>query len=83
MAELVIGGLYKHYKQKKYRVRGLARHSETLEEMVIYEALYPNQLGQVWVRPKTMFLETVRLENYEGPRFQLIEESEGGPLGNY
>ena len=72
--ELVIGGLYEHYKQKKYRVIGLARHSETLEEMVVYEALYKNDLGVTWVRPKTMFLENVKVGDYSGPRFRFIEK---------
>lgn len=69
--ELKIGGLYVHYKNKKYRVTGVARHSETLEEMVIYEALYENDLGKVWVRPKKMFLENVVVGDYRGPRFRL------------
>lgn len=73
--DLKIGGLYVHYKNKRYKVTGVARHSETLEEMVIYEALYPNDLGKVWVRPKKMFLETVSAGEYRGPRFRL-EESE-------
>ncbi len=72
MTELVVGGIYNHYKNKKYKVIGTARHSETLEEVVVYEALYENKLGQVWVRPKTMFLETIQIENYSGPRFSLI-----------
>lgn len=69
---LVIGGFYMHYKQKKYKVIGLAKHSETLEELVVYEALYPNKLGQLWVRPKTMFLENISVRGYVGPRFKFI-----------
>ena len=46
---------YRHYKDKPYRALGLCRHSETLEELVLYEALYPNELGSLWVRPKEMF----------------------------
>ena len=56
MRELKIGGFYRHYKNKPYKVLGVVRHSETLEEMVYYEALYPNDLGRMWVRPKDMFL---------------------------
>jgi hypothetical protein len=74
MTELIVGGLYMHYKQKKYRVLGTARHSETLEDLVLYEALYENQLGQIWVRPKEMFLETISTPEYQGPRFQFIEK---------
>ncbi len=73
MNDLVIGGIYSHYKNKRYKVIGVARHSETLEEMIIYEALYPNDLGTIWVRPKAMFLEEVVVGDYRGPRFKLIE----------
>lgn len=73
MDELKINGIYMHYKNKKYRALGLAVHSETLEEMVVYEALYPNKLGQLWVRPRKIFFEHVDVENYKGPRFRLLE----------
>jgi|GEM_PF-1302863 len=56
MRELRVGGFYRHYKNKPYKVHGVVRHSETLEEMVLYEALYPNELGRMWVRPLEMFL---------------------------
>ena len=46
---------YRHYKDKPYRSLGICRHSETLEELVLYEALYPNDLGPLWVRPREMF----------------------------
>jgi hypothetical protein len=74
MSELIIGGNYLHYKNKKYLVTGVARHSETLEEMVIYKALYENPQGQIWVRPKKMFLEEVTVGDYKGPRFKLISD---------
>lgn len=66
---LVPGGLYQHYKGKMYRVDGVVRHSETLEELVLYTCLYENQLGKVWVRPKAMFLETVEINGKVIPRF--------------
>jgi hypothetical protein len=69
---LMIGGLYEHYKGKKYRVHGLARHSETLEEMVIYEALYENELGKMWARPKAMFLSEVEIAGKKSPRFRYL-----------
>ncbi|MBC7693498.1 MAG: GNAT family N-acetyltransferase [Methylotenera sp.] len=67
--------LYHHYKKKPYKYLGLARHSETLEEMVIYEALYPNELGKVWVRPRDMFFETIQKAGMSrpAPRFAKIE----------
>lgn len=64
-------GRYRHYKGNEYEVIGVARHSETLEEMVVYRALYGE--GGLWVRPKVMFLETVIVEGEEVPRFALIE----------
>jgi len=74
MQDLVVGGLYRHYKNNLYRVHGVCRHSETLEELVYYECLYENDLGKFWVRPKAMFLETVTVGNYTGPRFALVKE---------
>jgi len=53
------GDLYTHFKGKSYRVIGVGRHSETLEEMVFYEALYENPKGKLWARPLAMVLETV------------------------
>lgn len=75
MNDVVIGAEYMHYKQKKYRVLGVAIHTETMEEVVVYEALYHNPAGQLWVRPKQMFLETVTVGDYTGPRFRCIESS--------
>lgn len=70
MEELKIGGTYLHYKQKKYRVLGVVRHSETLEQLVLYECLYENPGGQLWVRPLDMFLGTTAAGEL---RFRLIE----------
>ena len=73
MQELVIGGLYRHYKNQTYRVLGTCRHSETLEELVYYECLYENPSGKFWVRPTAMFLGEVTLPDYSGPRFALVK----------
>jgi len=70
----VAPGLYRHYKDKMYRVIGTARHSETLEKLVVYEALYENDLGKLWVRPAAMFAETVSVSGQTVPRFQRITE---------
>jgi hypothetical protein len=67
-------GKYKHYKGKEYRVIGLAKHSETLEELVIYEALYDNPESKLWVRPKKMFLEEVEVDGQKIPRFEYLDE---------
>jgi hypothetical protein len=58
--ETIETGLYRHYKGGLYKVFGTARHSETLELLVVYEALYKNDLGQLWVRPLSMFRERVQ-----------------------
>jgi hypothetical protein len=71
-SELVIGGLYQHYKGNKYKVHGVVKHSETLEELVLYETLYENKEGKMWVRPKKMFLEWIRINGKEVPRFELL-----------
>ena len=60
-------GLWKHFKGKLYRVMYVALHSETGEEMVVYQALY-GQRG-MWVRPASMWLEHVERDGYSGPRF--------------
>ena len=70
--ELVIGGLYEHYKKKPYKVHGVVRHSETLEELVLYETLYENPSGKMWVRPKAMFLENIELNGQNVPRFRYL-----------
>lgn len=64
-------GRYRHFKGKEYQVIGTARHSETLEEMVVYRALYGE--GGLWVRPAAMWNETVERDCYCGPRFIPVE----------
>ncbi len=64
-------GLYRHYKGGQYEVMGTARHSETLEPMTVYRALY-GQHG-LWVRPAAMFTETVTIDGVVQPRFQKID----------
>lgn len=72
--DLVIGGLYEHYKGKQYRVHGIVRHSESLDEHVYYECLYENDLGKMWVRPKKMFLEEIEINGTKVPRFRFISK---------
>lgn len=74
-AELVKGGLYRHYKGKMYRAIDIVRHSETLEEMVLYETLYENELGRIWVRPKEMFLGEIELDGRRVRRFTPVESA--------
>ena len=65
-------GRYRHFKGKEYRLLALAKQSETLESMVVYQALYGEK--GLWVRPATMWSETVEREGYSGPRFTYIGE---------
>ena len=60
-------GRYRHYKGKEYRVLGLARHSETLEPVVVYQALYGEH--GLWVRPAAMFTEMITAAGVRQPRF--------------
>jgi cyclomaltodextrinase / maltogenic alpha-amylase / neopullulanase len=69
---LIQKGKYRHYKGKEYEVIGIARHSETLEELVVYKALYQEEGGNFWVRPVKMFLEEVEMNGERIPRFQFI-----------
>ncbi len=77
--ELVIGGLYRHYKNENmiYEVIGEAVHSETLEHLVLYKSLYDHgeyKKGTIWARPKEMFFETINFENNKVKRFKYIGE---------
>ncbi len=67
-------GIYRHYKGNYYEVLGAAHHSETLEEVVVYKALYKTRFGRhsLWVRPLKMFTEKVKLGGLKVPRFQFI-----------
>ena len=65
-------GKYRHFKGNEYRVIGVAKHSETLEEMVVYQALYGEQ--GYWVRPAAMWNETVERDGKVFQRFTYIGE---------
>ncbi len=65
-------GRYRHYKGGLYEVIGTARHSETLEPMTLYRALYSD--GGLWVRPATMFNEDVVIDNLRQPRFTRVAQ---------
>ncbi len=74
-------GIYRHYKSKEklYRVIGVAKHTETMEDMVVYQALYNiSELGGegvMFVRPLKMFLENVITDGKEIPRFEFVQEA--------
>lgn len=63
-------GVYEHYKGNRYELIGIARHSETREELVVYRGLLE---GDIWVRPKVMFFEEVEVDGVRRPRFMHIE----------
>lgn len=65
-------GRYRHYKGGEYEVLGVARHSETEEEFVVYRQLYGARSW--WIRPASMFLENVTVEEKTVPRFQFLQE---------
>jgi cyclomaltodextrinase / maltogenic alpha-amylase / neopullulanase len=64
-------GKYKHYKGNEYEVIGIARHSENLEELVVYRQLYGD--FELWVRPKSMFFETIEIGGKPTQRFAKID----------
>ena len=66
-------GKYRHFKGNEYELIDIARHSETMEPMVVYRALYGE--GGLWVRPAAMWTETVNRDGYCGPRFTYMEET--------
>lgn len=69
-------GIYKHYKGKRYEVLGVAHHTETLEPMVVYRALYHSpDYGEnaLWVRPQQMFDEMVEVDGKQVKRFEPVE----------
>lgn len=68
---ITIGSLYEHYKGLRYKIVGIARHSETLEELVVYQALYGE--SGIWVRPLAMFLENIMVNGHSKPRFKLVQ----------
>lgn len=71
MTTSVQPGIYRHYKGKDYEVIGVAIHTETEEEHVVYRALYGNYT--LCIRPLTMFIEEITKETYKGPRFKLVK----------
>ena len=68
----VVNGIYQHYKGKMYRVIGVGKHSESLEDLVLYEALYENALGRLWSRPLSMWSEPVEVNGEKVPRFKFL-----------
>ncbi len=75
MNEIILGK-YRHSKTGNfYRVLGVAKNSETLEDFVVYECLYDNPRSKLWIRPKDMFMEKVVIDGKEVPRFEYVSEA--------
>ncbi len=72
--KVVVGGIYEHYKGNKYKVLNVAKHSETEEEMVVYQCLYGD--FSIWVRPLVMFMESFEMGGIRINRFTLVEDEE-------
>lgn len=68
----LVPGKYRHFKGNEYELIGVAKHSETLEPMVVYRALYGEK--GLWVRPASMWTEHVERDGYSGPRFYPVKE---------
>ncbi len=75
--KMIKPGIYKHFKGGIYEVMGVGRHSETLEEMVIYKS-DSETFGKesLWARPASMWFEHVEKDGYSGPRFTFIKPVE-------
>lgn len=74
--KVTIGGIYKHSKSGNlYQVHSVVKHSETLEDLVVYECLYENLTSKMWVRPLAMFTEEVEINGEKVPRFELIDQA--------
>lgn len=73
MSDTIKLGVYKHFKGNEYEVLAVAKHSETLEPMVVYRALYGD--GGVWVRPLSMWNETVERDGVKQKRFTYVGET--------
>ncbi len=71
-------GIYRHYKGHNYRVIGVAKHSENLEDLVVYKALYDNELSKFWVRPLDNFLAEIEINGKKISRFSFLRN-----LDNY
>jgi hypothetical protein len=64
-----IGAVYRHYKGNRYRVLYVAKHSETLSDLVIYESLYENPAGKIWARPAEMWEQIISVDGKMVQRF--------------
>jgi len=73
-----IGAIYEHFKGNRYKVIAIVRHSETTEEMILYQPLYKSKdfPDQMWVRPLGMFLETIERDGKKFTRFKPVADKQ-------
>ncbi len=72
--KIVKPGIYRHYKGNLYEVIGKVRHSETLEDLILYKALYKSEGENLWVRPEKMFFENIIVAGNPVQRFVFVEK---------
>jgi len=72
--KIVKPGIYRHYKGNLYEVIGKVRHSETLENLILYKALYKSEGENLWVRPEKMFFEIITVAGNTVQRFVFVEK---------
>jgi len=72
----LVGREFRHFKGNLYRIEGFAKFTETLEEMVVYRALYGER--GLWVRPAKMFFETIERDGKQMKRFELVDKTDAG-----
>jgi hypothetical protein len=70
---LIIPGIYRHYKGNKYEVIGMGKHTETEEDVVVYRPVYKSEIAY-WIRPYEMFISDVMIDGVAYPRFSRIDE---------
>lgn len=73
--DIEINGIYRHYKGNFYKVLAVGKHTETNEDMVVYQALYGG--NQIWCRPKSMWNEVIEINGSKLKRFELIKDYNG------
>ena len=73
MKKIKVGSIYQHFKGKEYKIIGIGKQSETLEDMVVYKPMYKSEVS-LWVRPAKMFFEKVKVGTREVSRFKLKNE---------
>ncbi len=74
MEEIIVGGIYRHFKNKNlYKVKAIAKNSSDLSDVVVYEAQYENPVSKLWVRPLSEFIEEVYWEGKTVKRFEKVD----------